>query len=103
MGEMKMDEFDTKPVEQETTKPSKRRKSPTRKAAPRLAQVSDIEALLACTVRAGDIPGAAEVVRRTNARGVAYVLDDDGSLAAVMLSPEEYGALVAAKASKEEA
>lgn len=97
-----MDEFDTKPVEQETTKPSKkRRKSPTRKAVPRLAQVSDIEALLACTVRAGDIPGAAEVARRANARGVAYVLDDDGSLAAVVLSPEEYGALVAAKASKE--
>ena len=98
-----MDEFDTKPVEQETPRPSKRRKSPSRKAAPKFAPVSDIEALLACTVRAGDVPGAAEVARRANTRGVAYVLDDDGSLAAVVLSPEDYGALVAAGASKEDA
>jgi hypothetical protein len=100
---MKMDDFDTKPVEQGTPKPSKRRKAPSRKATPKFAPVPDIEALLACTVRAGDIPGAAEVARRANARGVTYVLDDDGSLAAVVLSPEDYGALVAAGTSKREA
>lgn len=98
-----MDDFDTKPVEQEMPRPSRRRKAPSRKATPKFAPVTDIEALLACTVRASDVPGAAEVARRANARGVAYVLDDDGSLAAVVLSPEDYGALVAAKASKEEA